>query len=192
MLLFAATPCKFTPGKSHRILAPETPNLKNGSRRKSDGTLCITESPDVDLIKQTKTTPRRMAASLALHKKKSFYSGMEHDHVSIKFLIVYSAHSSELRTVNICISNCSGDLNTEHPNTRNIRKLDDFYSSTVGIRKQDKSGIQIVVCFALNPDHSKSGHICPVFEWSTKLDHLYIEKGYKRLLICIVRFRLLV
>ncbi len=74
-IYFSATPCKLTPGKVHRILAPETPNLKGGSRRKSDGKLCITESPDLDSIKQTKMTPRRMAASLALNKKRGFYSG---------------------------------------------------------------------------------------------------------------------
>ena len=74
---FSATPCKLTPGKVHRILAPETPNLKGGSRRKSDGKLCITESPDLDSIKQTKMTPRRMAASLALNKKRGFYSGRQ-------------------------------------------------------------------------------------------------------------------
>ena len=79
---FLVTPCKMTPGKGHRILAPETPNLKGGAaggRRKSDGKLLITESPDIDLIKQTKTTPRRMAASVALHKKTSFYSGSYSD-----------------------------------------------------------------------------------------------------------------
>lgn len=64
-----------TPGKVHRILAPETPTEKPGHRRKSDGTLFITESPDIDMIKQTKATPRRASASVALHKKTSFYSG---------------------------------------------------------------------------------------------------------------------
>jgi len=65
-----------TPGKVHRILAPETPTEKLGHRRKSDGTLLITESPDIDTIKQTRATPRRASASVALHKKTSFYSGI--------------------------------------------------------------------------------------------------------------------
>ena len=64
-----------TPGKGHRILAPETPTQKGGNRRKSDGKLLITESPDLDFIKQNKMTPRRMAASVAINKKTSFYSG---------------------------------------------------------------------------------------------------------------------
>ena len=68
------TPCKMTPGKKHQILVPETPANKGGGRRKSDGTLKVSESPDLDLVKQAKT-PRSMSASLNLHKKTSFYAG---------------------------------------------------------------------------------------------------------------------
>ena len=60
--------------KKHHILAPETPVAKNG-RRKSDGTQVVDESPDIDAVKQGKTTPRRINASLALRRKTSFYSG---------------------------------------------------------------------------------------------------------------------
>ena len=63
-----------TPGKKHHILAPETPITKHG-RRKSDGTQVVNESPDIDTLKQGKTTPRRMNASLALRRKTTFYSG---------------------------------------------------------------------------------------------------------------------
>ena len=71
---FSGTPAKLTPGKKHHILAPETPVAKNG-RRKSDGTQVVDESPDIDAVKQGKTTPRRINASLALRRKTSFYSG---------------------------------------------------------------------------------------------------------------------
>ena len=73
-LCFSGTPAKLTPGKKHHILAPETPVAKNG-RRKSDGTQVVDESPDIDAVKQGKTTPRRINASLALRRKTSFYSG---------------------------------------------------------------------------------------------------------------------
>ena len=79
LVVLSVTPCKMTPGKSHRILAPETPTLKSGFRRKSDGKVMVTESPDIDTIKQTRMTPRRMAASVAINKKASFYSGKQVD-----------------------------------------------------------------------------------------------------------------
>ena len=72
--MIQATPQKLTPGKSHRMLAPETPGRKT-PRRKSDGVKTVAESPDIDSIKQAKVTPRRMAASLSLRRKTSFYSG---------------------------------------------------------------------------------------------------------------------
>jgi hypothetical protein len=64
-----------TPGKKHQIFVPETPTAKSGARRKSDGTHTVNESPDIDKLKQAKTTPRRMNASLSLRRKTSFYSG---------------------------------------------------------------------------------------------------------------------
>ena len=72
------TPCKMTPGKSHQLYAPETPKNKENNRRKTDGVACVAESPDLDQIKGLRgerTTPRRVAASLNLRKKTSFYSG---------------------------------------------------------------------------------------------------------------------
>ena len=58
------------------MLAPETPGRKTPNhRRKSDGVKTVQESPDIDSIKQAKETPRRMAASLSLRRKTSFYSG---------------------------------------------------------------------------------------------------------------------
>ena len=58
------------------MLAPETPGRKTPNhRRKSDGVKTVQESPDIDSIKQAKVTPRRMAASLSLRRKTSFYSG---------------------------------------------------------------------------------------------------------------------
>ena len=71
------TPCKMTPGKSHHLYAPETPKNKRNNRRKTDGVAFVDESPDMDQIKAVrgeKTTPRRIAASLNLRKKTSFYS----------------------------------------------------------------------------------------------------------------------
>ena len=70
------TPQKLTPGKNHRMFAPETPRNKTPKRgRKTDGVKTVAESPDVELHKQSKVTPRRMAASLSLRRKTSFYSG---------------------------------------------------------------------------------------------------------------------
>ena len=70
------TPCKMTPGKSHMLYAPETPKNKSHTRRKTDGVAFVAESPDIDKIKcKTGNTPRRIAASLNLRKKTSFYSG---------------------------------------------------------------------------------------------------------------------
>ena len=75
-----------TPGRTHHVLAPETP--KGGSRgRKSDGVHYVKDSPDVAAAKMAaaaaeeeedgtsvKTTPRRMNASIALRRQASFYS----------------------------------------------------------------------------------------------------------------------
>ena len=72
------TPCKMTPGKSHRLYAPETPKNKGQNRRKTDGMLVVPDTPDLDQNKRIgreKTTPRRAAASLKLRKKTTFYSG---------------------------------------------------------------------------------------------------------------------
>lgn len=71
------TPFKMTPGKSHQLFAPETPKNKEHNRRKTDGVACVAESPDLDRIKGLggERTPRRVAASLNLRKKTSFYSG---------------------------------------------------------------------------------------------------------------------
>ena len=72
----ATTPCKMTPGKSHMLYAPETPKNKGQNRRKTDGVAYVAESPDIDQIKsKSGNTPRRIAASLKLRKKTSFYSG---------------------------------------------------------------------------------------------------------------------
>ena len=64
-----------TPGKSHRILVPETPTLRSETQGKSDGKVTVSETPDIDLIKQTEMTPRRTAAAIAINKKTAFYSG---------------------------------------------------------------------------------------------------------------------
>lgn len=99
------TPKRMTPGKTHHVLAPETPSRKSGlvgnSRgRKSDGVHYVKDSPDVVASKRAgssaiaaadeeeegatlKTTPRRMNASLALRRKASFY---ESDNVSRNLL----------------------------------------------------------------------------------------------------------
>ena len=69
------TPCKMTPGKTHQILVPETPTGKNG-RRKSDGTLVVQESPNIDALKQ-EGTPRALSASILVRNRTSFYSGNE-------------------------------------------------------------------------------------------------------------------
>ena len=99
-ICFPATPRHFTPGKTHQVLAPETPSHKQrpstskeeeepavhsniARARKSDGVLYVKESPDVGGKKteggegsRAQTTPRRVRqASLALHRKASFYSG---------------------------------------------------------------------------------------------------------------------
>ena len=82
-----------TPGKTHHVLAPETPSRLVGSRgRKSDGVHYVKDSPDVAASKRAgpsssanaedeeeeegatlKATPRRMNASIALRRKASFY-----------------------------------------------------------------------------------------------------------------------
>ena len=72
------TPCKMTPGKSHRVYASETPKNKGQNRRKTDGMHVVPDTPDIDQNKRIgreKTTPRRAAASLKLRKKTTFYSG---------------------------------------------------------------------------------------------------------------------
>ena len=96
------TPKRMTPGKTHHVLAPETPNRKSGLAggpgrgRKSDGVHYVKDSPDVAASKRAgsssavaaaekdededeeegaafKATPRRMNASMALRRKASFY-----------------------------------------------------------------------------------------------------------------------
>ena len=95
------TPKRMTPGKTHHVLAPETPNRKSGPAggpgrgRKSDGVHYVKDSPDVAASKRAgssaiavandeeegeeeegaafKATPRRMNASMALRRKASFY-----------------------------------------------------------------------------------------------------------------------
>ena len=83
-----------TPGKTHLVLAPETPSRLVGNRgRKSDGVHYVKDSPDVAASKRAgpsssanaedeeeeegatslKATPRRMNASIALRRKASFY-----------------------------------------------------------------------------------------------------------------------
>ena len=64
---------KFTPGKRHRLLCPETPSSKV-ARRKSDGNTSVAETPEKMM---TVTTPRRQQASLALRRKASFYNPKE-------------------------------------------------------------------------------------------------------------------
>ena len=61
---------KFTPGKRHRVLCPETPTSKV-TRRKSDGNTSVAETPEKAM---TMMTPRRQQASLALRRKASFYN----------------------------------------------------------------------------------------------------------------------
>ena len=56
-MFISGTPAKLTPGKRHKIFEPETPDSKNG-RRKSAGTTFVNETPDIDTIKQCKSTPR--------------------------------------------------------------------------------------------------------------------------------------
>ena len=80
-----------TPGRTHHVLAPETPSRKSGQvgnrGRKSDGVHYVKDSPDVAAAKtaaaaaaaegegaSAKTTPRRMNASIALRRQASFYS----------------------------------------------------------------------------------------------------------------------
>lgn len=61
-----------TPGKQHQILVPETPTGKN-ARRKSDGTLVVKESPNIDALKRD-ISGQTLSTSL-LVRSKSFYSG---------------------------------------------------------------------------------------------------------------------
>ena len=72
-LLVAETPSKMTPGKKHHIFEPETPEAKNG-RRKSDGTQSVSETPNIDAVKQ-ENTPKSLSTSLLVRQKTSFYSG---------------------------------------------------------------------------------------------------------------------
>ena len=69
---FSGSKIKFTPGKKHRVLCPETPTHKKS--RKSDGNTSIAETPE-KMMTPAAMTPRRQQASLALRRKASFYSG---------------------------------------------------------------------------------------------------------------------
>ena len=60
-----------TPGKTHRILCPETPASKV-KRRKSDGNTSVAETPEKA---EEVMTPRRQQASLAIRRRDSFYPG---------------------------------------------------------------------------------------------------------------------
>ena len=62
-----------TPGKQHIELVPETPAGKS-TRRKSDGTLMVKESPNIDKLKKD-INYKPLSASF-LTKSTSFYSGM--------------------------------------------------------------------------------------------------------------------
>ena len=66
------TPCKMTPGKQHQMFVPETPDGKN-VRRKSDGTLVVKESPNIDTLKRG-NNGQTLSVSV-LTRTKSFYSG---------------------------------------------------------------------------------------------------------------------
>ncbi|MPC07936.1 Eukaryotic translation initiation factor 3 subunit A [Portunus trituberculatus] len=77
----STTPC-FKAG--NRLIIPETPENKIGSTifnhnrcHKSTGTTCIGESPDIKMScrELSKTTPRRLRASLTAARRNSFYSG---------------------------------------------------------------------------------------------------------------------
>ena len=72
-VFFTETPCKMTPGKQHIELVPETPAGKS-TRRKSDGTLMVKESPNIDKLKKD-INYKPLSASF-LTKSTSFYSGM--------------------------------------------------------------------------------------------------------------------
>ena len=58
-----------TPGKTHRILCPETPANKV-KRRKSDGNTSVAETPEKT---EETLTPRRQQASMAIRRRASFY-----------------------------------------------------------------------------------------------------------------------
>ncbi|ROT72975.1 hypothetical protein C7M84_008642, partial [Penaeus vannamei] len=66
--------------KKGGVIVPETPGDKVGQTmfnkrriRKSTGTTLVTESPDIKRV--SKTTPRRLQASLTITRRNSFYSG---------------------------------------------------------------------------------------------------------------------
>ena len=60
-----------TPGKTHKILCPETPASKV-RRRKSDGNTSVAETPEKT---EESLTPRRQQASMAVRRRASFYPG---------------------------------------------------------------------------------------------------------------------
>ena len=60
-----------TPGKTHKILCPETPASKV-RRRKSDGNTSVAETPEKT---EERLTPRRQQASMAVRRRASFYPG---------------------------------------------------------------------------------------------------------------------
>ena len=62
---------RFTPGKKHCVLCPETPTHKS---HKSDGITSIAETPE-KMMTPAAMTQRKQQASLALRMKFSFYSG---------------------------------------------------------------------------------------------------------------------
>ncbi|KAK8401365.1 hypothetical protein O3P69_002852 [Scylla paramamosain] len=79
---FRSTTPRFKAG--NRLLIPETPENKVGSTvfnhnrcHKSMGTTCIGESPDIKMSchELSKSTPRRLRASLTAARRNSFYSG---------------------------------------------------------------------------------------------------------------------
>ena len=109
-----------TPGKTHHVLAPETPSRKSGlsgSRgRKSDGVHYVKDSPDVVASKRAgssaiaagdeeeegatfKTTPRRMNASIALRRKASFYDSDDVSRNLLRAEEVVEASRFETQTV---------------------------------------------------------------------------------------------